>query len=397
MDQYKSAGHVAEALRPDSPVTVLRPHAATRAARWFKARFPGQVLYAVKANPTPEIIEALWAGGITRFDVASLTEVALIRSLLPDAELAFMHPVKSAQAIERAYFGHGVRTFSLDSQSELKKIIDATKGAKDLTLCVRLSVANTFAKLSLGSKFGASERNAPALLLAVRQKAERLGVCFHVGSQTMNPTAYRGAMELARRVIARAGVTVDVLDVGGGFPSRYPSMEPPALDTYISEIAAAFETMPVTETCELWCEPGRALVAEASSVIVKVEARKGDTLYINDGTYGSLFDAGVPRWVYPVQLLRSRPSMADTHGFAFYGPTCDDMDHMPGPFVIPSDVKAGDYLEIGMLGAYGSTMRTAFNGFHQGVTVFAEDAPMLSAYDASDIQNITVSKMGDAR
>ncbi|MFZ5609151.1 MAG: type III PLP-dependent enzyme [Pseudomonadota bacterium] len=380
MDHYQSAGHVAQSLRPDDPVICLRPHAAIRAGRWFVDHFPGHVLYAVKANPAPEILEALWAGGVRRFDVASLREIALVRDLLPDAELAYMHPVKAVEAIRRAYVDHGVRVFALDSQTELKKILEATGHAKDLSLCVRLSVGNSFAKLSLGAKFGVREAQAPALLLAARQHAARLGLCFHVGSQAMHPAAYTAALDVAKRVIARAGVVLDVIDVGGGFPSRYPGMEPPPLAAYVREIAAAVEKMPIPETCELWCEPGRALVAEAASLIVRVEARKDDVLYLNDGTYGSLFDAGVPRWVYPVRLLRTRRSVAALRDFAFYGPTCDDMDFMAGPFQVPADVKAGDYLEIGMLGAYGATMRTGFNGFHQGATVIAEDAPMLEAY-----------------
>lgn len=380
MDHFQSAGHVAGVLRPDVPVTCLRPHAATRAARWFVEHFDGDVLYAVKANPAPEMLRALWAGGVRRFDVASLTEVKLVRGLFPDAMLALMHPVKSPATIRAAYFDYGVRVFSLDCEAELAKILEATGYAQDLTLCVRLSVANTFAKLSLGAKFGVSVAKAPALLLKTRQHAARLGLCFHVGSQTMSPTAYGAALDAARKAITRAGVVLDVLDVGGGFPAIYPGMTPPPLALYMDEIKAAVQRMPITETCEIWCEPGRALVAEATSVLVKVEARKDDRLYINDGTYGSLFDAGSLKWVYPTRLLRDGGQSGKLKAFSFYGPTCDDLDFMVGPFMLPADVQAGDYIEICMLGAYGAAMRTGFNGFHQGDTVVVDDEPAFSAY-----------------
>ncbi|RME65011.1 MAG: type III PLP-dependent enzyme, partial [Alphaproteobacteria bacterium] len=252
MDHFQSAGHVADALRPDVPVTCLRPQAATRAARWFTTNFDGAVLYAVKANPAPEMLRALWAGGVRRFDVASLNEVKLVRSLFPDAMLALMHPVKSPETIRTAYFDHGVRVFALDSEAELVKILEATGHARDLTLCVRLSVANTFAKLSLGAKFGIGLTKAPALLLKTRQHAARLGLCFHVGSQTMSPTAYAAALEAARKAITRAGVVLDVLDIGGGFPAVYPGMTPPAMHLFIDEIKAALARMPITETCEIW-------------------------------------------------------------------------------------------------------------------------------------------------
>src|SRR5690606_34066868 len=113
------------------------------------------------------------------------------------------------------------------------------------------------------------------LLPLTRRVAERLCVCFHVGSQTMAPKAYRSALDLVQKAIVRSGVIVDVLDVGGGFPSLYPGMEPPPLDAYIREIEQRFESMLTREDCELWCEPGRALSAEAVSLVVRVEKRRG--------------------------------------------------------------------------------------------------------------------------
>ncbi|VXD05492.1 Ornithine decarboxylase [Sphingomonas sp. T1] len=367
--------------RPVNPVTLVRPHAAARAARFFVEKFPGRSMYAVKANPSPELLQILWDNGITHYDVASIAEVRLVARTLPEATLCFMHPVKAEEAIAEAYFTHGVRTFSLDSLEELDKVVRATREATDLTLCVRLRVSSEHSKLSLASKFGAAPQEAKELLFAARQAADALGICFHVGSQAMTPEAYSNAMERVRAAIVEAAVTVDVIDVGGGFPSSYPGMEPPPLERFFETIHRAFESLPVSYSSELWCEPGRALCAEYSSIIVRVEKRRGTELYINDGAYGALFDAAHIGWRFPVELLREPDSRAKDMEFSFYGPTCDDMDHMAGPFLLPADIQAGDYIEIGMLGAYGSAMRTAFNGFGSDETVIVTDEPMVSLYD----------------
>lgn len=380
MHKHHSALGLAIAHRPVQPVTLVRPHAAARAARFFVEKFPGRSMYAVKANPSPELLQILWDNGITHYDVASIAEVRLVARTLPEATLCFMHPVKAEEAIAEAYFTHGVRTFSLDSMEELDKIVAATKGATDLTLCVRMRVSSDHSKLSLASKFGVGPGESKELLMAARQVADALGICFHVGSQAMSPDAYSNAMERVRVAIVEAGVTVDVIDVGGGFPSTYPGMEPPPLELYFETIHRAFESLPVSYSAELWAEPGRALCAEYSSIIVRVEKRRGDELYINDGAYGALFDAAHIGWRFPVRLLREPESNARDVAFSFYGPTCDDLDHMTGPFDLPADVRAGDYIEIGMLGAYGSAMRTAFNGFGSDEIVIIDDEPMASLY-----------------
>ncbi len=373
-------------LCPAEPVTLLRPHAASRAARFFVEKFPGRSLYAVKANPSPDLLQILWDAGVTHYDVASLGEVRLVAETLPNAVLCFMHPVKAEEAIAEAYFEHGVKTFSLDTLEELEKIVRATKGATDLNLLVRLRVSSDHAKLSLAAKFGAEPQEVRALLFAARQASDALGICFHVGSQAMTPAAYSEAMERVRDAIVEAAVTVDIVDVGGGFPSTYPGMEPPPLEAYFEVIHKAFEALPISYSAELWCEPGRALCAEYASVLVRVEKRRGSELYINDGAYGALFDAAHIGWRYPVKLLRNRPSRARTMAFSFYGPTCDDLDHMAGPFDLPADIQAGDYIEVGMLGAYGCAMRTGFNGFGVALPMIVGDEPMASLYDGESRQ-----------
>ncbi len=394
LHKHHSALGLVSTLRPVQPVTLVRPHAAARAARFFVEKFPGRPMYAVKANPSPELLQILWDNGVTHYDTASIGEVRLVKSTLPDAVCCFMHPIKAEEAIAEAYFDHGVRTFSLDSMEELAKIVRGTRGADDLTLCVRLRVSSEYAKLSLGSKFGVGPDEAKELLIATRQVADALGICFHVGSQTMSPDAYVGAMERVRAAIVDAAVTVDVIDVGGGFPSRYPGMNPPPLERFFETIHRAFESLPISYSAELWAEPGRALCAEYSSVVVRVEHRRGAELFINDGAYGALFDAAHIGWKYPVQLLREPESDARDMDFAFWGPTCDDLDYMKGPFPLPADTRAGDYFEIGMLGAYGSAMRTQFNGFGSDLTVMAEDEPMFSVYreDEAD-QRVTTGNV----
>ena len=394
MSSHPDASSLVRSESPDEPITLLRPHAATRAARFFVEKFPGKSLYAVKANPSPKLLEILWAAGITHYDVASLGEVRLVHKFLPDAKLCFMHPVKSERAIGQAYHNHNVKTFSLDSHEELDKIVRATAKdgvpATDLELCVRIRVSSEHAKLSLASKFGAEPDKVADLLVATRQVADSLGIAFHVGSQAMTPKAYAEAMELVRAAIVEASVTVDIVDVGGGFPSIYPGMEPPPLEAYFETIHRTFEDLPVSYSSELWCEPGRALCAEYASLLVKVEKRRGTELFINDGAYGALFDAAHINWRFPVVLHRENAAQ-DMTEFAFYGPTCDDMDYMAGPFLLPSDTKAGDYIEVGMLGAYGCAMRTEFNGFGDVEDFIVEDEPMASLYTqiaSNDVGNV---------
>ncbi len=371
---------------PERPVALVRQGTVAVAARWFQENFKGDVLYAVKANPSPWVIKTLVENGVTGFDVASIPEIELVAEHAPGSRMAFMHPVKSRASISAAYFDHGVRTFSFDTQDELDKILDATGNAKDLNLIVRMGVSTEGAAYSLSGKFGVDSFKAPSLMLAARRATQdMMGVSFHVGSQCMRPTAFQAAMAQTGRALVRAGVFADVIDIGGGFPSIYPGMIPPDMSDYIAAIDRGFNEMPVSETTELWCEPGRALVAESTSLLTRIELRKGDALYLNDGAYGSLFDAAHAKWPFPVKSYRGGADARELEGnlkpFQFYGPTCDSIDHMPGPFWLPEDVQEGDFVEIGMLGAYGVAMSTRFNGFGAVETVAVDDdAPMASMF-----------------
>lgn len=380
MRSYTSSDSAVKHLQPEQSLYTYRPHALKRATELFLSSFRGRVMFAVKTNPDEHVLRDLWAAGVRQFDAASLHEVAMVRGLFPLAEIFFMHTIKSRHAIREAYFRYGVRHFSLDCEEELAKILAETQNADDLGLHVRIAIPNTYAELALTGKFGATLDAAPKLLSQVRAVASHAGVCFHVGSQCMHPDAYRLAIKLAKQVVKQSGVRIDSFDVGGGFPSVYPGMTPPDMSQFFAAIHADTRDIVREHGCELMCEPGRALVAESGAAIVRVEARKGDFLYLNDGTYGSLFDAGVPKFIFPARLL-GREGAREEKGFSFYGPTCDTLDFMPGPFMLPADVNEGDYLEIGQLGAYGRTMATRFNGFavaHQVVTL--RDEPLMSLY-----------------
>jgi ornithine decarboxylase len=382
-------GTIASLINPsiEKPFFAFRPNTLTRAAFVFKQRFQARCLFAVKTNPEPEVLQHLHKCGINSFDVASLEEVALVHGLFPDATLFFMHPVKSRHAIRKAYFHYGVRHFSLDSDEELAKILMETENASDLNLHVRLSIPNTYAELQLAEKFGVNLQDAPALIRKVSEVAHKVGVCFHAGSQCMHPDAYRIAMRMASEVIEQAGVRPEFFNVGGGFPSVYPGMIPPDLEDYFDAIHAEFAKIEGHESMELLAEPGRALVAECMSLIVRVELRKGNVLYINDGTYGSLFDAGTPKFIFPMKLLCDEKIYStDLASFSFYGPTCDSLDYMKGPFYLPSDTSEGDYIEIGQMGAYGRTMSTRFNGFHPDDGLLkVTDEPLMTMYRDDDL------------
>ncbi|MCC7046596.1 MAG: type III PLP-dependent enzyme [Alphaproteobacteria bacterium] len=368
------------AERPADPMHCLRPRLVAATARRFLAAFPGEAMYAVKCNPEPRVLRALWAGGVRQFDCASPAEVALVRQMFgAGAEIRYMHPVKGRAAIRDAYRLHGVRDFSFDSADELAKLREEARSrrgvAAGLGLHVRLALPKGEAVYDLSGKFGAPADAAAALLAQARPHAERLGLCFHVGSQTMGPQAYRDALALAGQVIAHSGVAVDVIDVGGGFPVSYPGLVPAALDDFVAAIREGVAALGMPGI-RLWAEPGRALVAAGVSVVVQVHHRRGDALYINDGIYGSLSDAGAPGFRFPARLIRAECSGTLT-GFELFGPTCDSADRMRGPFLLPDDVREGDYIEIGQLGAYGGALRTAFNGFDRAHLVDVGDPPLL--------------------
>ena len=382
MQKFKTVDELVSQLKPEKPVYCIRKNSIQMASKFFQNKFPGKILYAVKTNPHPEVLKTIINSGIQDFDVASLEEIKDVRKINPNAKCFFMHTVKSRESIKEAYFNFGVKTFSLDTKDELIKIIETTNQAKDLELFVRITVSNEHAKIDLSKKFGAITSEAIGLFRLTKQYSKKIGLSFHVGSQCMHPISYSKGINEIGNIIKKTKINLDYINVGGGFPSIYPDLKPQPLTNYILEIKKAFSKLKLEKEPKLICEPGRALVAESGSTIVRVNLRKKQKLYINDGTYGSLFDSGTPNLIYPSRLITNgRVISKKMTAFDFYGPTCDSMDYMKGPFILPNNIKEGDYIELGQLGAYGLTFRTQFNGFYSNEIYEVEDNPIMSMYD----------------
>ena len=383
MQKFTSVENLVNQLKPDKPVYCIRKKSILSASKFFQKKFPGRILYAVKTNPHPEVIKTLVKSGISEFDVASISEIKSVRKFSQSAKCSFMHTVKSREDVEEAYFKYGVKTFALDTKEELIKIIESTKNAKDLEIFVRVAVSNEHAEIDLSKKFGAMNNEASGLLRLAKQYAKKIGLSFHVGSQCMHPISYTKGIAEIGNIIKKTKIVPDYINVGGGFPTIYPDLVPQSLDNYFQEIKMSLDNLKLNNLPEIICEPGRALVAESGSTIVRVNLRKKQKLYINDGTYGTFFDAGTPNIVFPSKLIKESSNKIISKkltAFDFYGPTCDSMDYMKGPFVLPNNIKENDYIELGQLGAYGLTFRTEFNGFFSNEIYEVEDNPIMSLY-----------------
>ena len=370
------------ALSPCVPVPILRPDALKQTAKSFCKAFPGDVMYAMKCNPDPIMLEAIYKGGVRRFDAASIKEIRTIREMFPKAVIYYMHPVKAPEMIREAYVNHGVRAFVLDSYEELDKILHVTNEAPDLELFVRIAVPKGNVATDFSAKFGAKPDIAAELIAEASKYAARMGVSFHVGTQCVDPDVYARAIDYAAGVIAKSGADVKVLDIGGGFPTTLDENNPPPSMTFYGAVIAEAMRRNELEALQLLCEVGRGLVAGAGALIVRVEGRRDDLLYLNDGTYGGMFEAGGAIGLpYPCHLIRreEREGSVEMKGFRFAGPTCDSVDMMNGPFMLPADIRAGDWIKIEKLGAYGEVSRTDFNGFGtvQKVIVAKQSAKML--------------------
>ena len=392
MQKFKSVEELVIQLKPDKPVYCIRKNSILSASKYFQKKFPGNILYAVKTNPHEEVIKTLIKSGIDQFDVASIVEVKAVRKFSQTAKCSFMHTVKSRESIKEAYFKYGIKTFALDTKDELVKIIKSTNNATDLELFVRVAVSNEHAEIDLSKKFGALSSEATGLLRLVKQNSKKIGLSFHVGSQCMHPISYNKGITEIGSIIKKTKIIPDYINVGGGFPTIYPDLIPQSLDNYLEEIKKSLKNLKLNSMPEIICEPGRALVAESGSTIVRVDLKKKQKLYINDGTYGTLFDAGTPNIVFPSKLIKDCSNKIISKkltAFDFFGPTCDSMDYMKGPFLLPNNIRENDYVELGQLGAYGLTFRTQFNGFFSDEIYEVEDSPIMSLYD-KDINKATL-------
>jgi len=392
MQKFNSVDELVNQVQPVNPIYCIRPDSIKTSCSWFRNNFQGKVIYAVKTNPNEKVIKHIFESGIHHFDVASINEIKLIKKIYPESKAYYMNTIKSREHIKEAYFKYKIKDFALDSKDELQKIIEATENAKDLTLYVRVSISNEHAEIDLSQKFGAPPSEALGLLRLAKAHAHKVGLSFHVGSQCMHPISYAKGIRDLGVIIKKTKIVPDIINVGGGFPSIYPDLNPQPLEDYINEIKKAFNSLKLENKPKLMCEPGRVLVAESGSTIVRVVLRKKQKLYINDGTYGSMFDAGVPNFVLPMRMIpNGRATSKKLTSYSLYGPTCDSIDYMKGPFILPNNLKEGDYMEVGQLGAYSLTFRTKFNGFYSDQIFEVQDKPIISMFDKENSSRYLVA------
>jgi ornithine decarboxylase len=368
--RFASIPEIIEKMAPALPLYVIHPEKFGVAAKRFLDSFPGDTLYALKANPHPHILDQVWASGIRHFDTASLPEIELVKSRFPNAICHFMAPVRAPGMAKVAFEKYGVTDYVIDCDFELDKLLAETKNARKLRIFVRIATPLGGALLELSSKFGTTPEDAGRLLKRVQDAGAAPAVTFHVGSQCLSPFSYAQAIEMARRTADHAGVELQALDVGGGFPGPYVNNDVPPYHWYFDTIKEALATFP--KPIPIICEPGRALIAEGMSLVTQVILRKGESLYINDGVYGSFDELTLPGWnadyvhrVYardPKGRAVEKP-MGHT-AFRVYGPTCDTLDVLPRPLPLPDNIAPGDFIVFESIGAYSVAVRTNFNGFY---------------------------------
>jgi ornithine decarboxylase len=351
--------------RPREPVYCIHPHVYRETAHAFSQGFPGRVLYAVKANDDPDVVQILHQAGVVHFDCASLCEVALVRRLCPQATCYFMVPVTPRGDAGTAQRDYGVRHFMVDHPDRL----DSLGSEIEYEGCVvfaRMAVSHASAMMDLSSKFGAPPSDIPRLLTLIRERGAEPALAFNVGSLVTHPEAYRHAIETAAGVLASLPFQVRLVDIGGGFPRAYPGFPVPPLADYFQAVTETAGMLPMAAGGELMAEPGRALAAPGMSAVVEVLLRKDDRLYINDGMYGIFWELRFKAHRrFAARAYRGGEPLENTPApFRLYGPTCDASDVLPGEVDLPADLRAGDYLEFGQIGAYSLSGRTRFNGLY---------------------------------
>lgn len=350
---------------PDNPVLFFAPAVLQATARTFLAGFPGLVTFAVKANPDPMVIQNLDAAGIGGYDVASLDEIRLIRRTAPRAALHFNNPVRSRAEIAEAV-RLGVRSFSVDSRSELAKLVALVPPGTEVSVRFKLPVAG--AAYDFGAKFGAPVDLAVGLLAEVAARGLVPSLTFHPGTQCTDPGAWASYVRVAAQIAGRAGVRLARLNVGGGFPAHRVGGTAPDLGAILAVIGQETDAAFGPDRPALVCEPGRALVAEAFSLATRVRAiRDGAHVFLNDGIYGGLAELPLIGNIDRIEVRA--PDGTCRNGTPrpriIFGPTCDSMDRLPGELRMPSDMAEEDYVIFHGMGAYSTATMTRFNGFGQ--------------------------------
>lgn len=369
MQNYVDVAHMLRDRQPDHPVYCVYPQVYQATAKRFLEGFPGRVLYAVKANNEPAVLQALLAAGVRHFDCASLPEIEQVRTQSRDAVCYFMNPVRIRGAARAAQELHNVRHFVVDHLSGVSALLEEVDPARSV-IFARMAVSHAAAMVNLSTKFGAEPDDIPALIQAIADTGAEPALAFNVGSVVMSPDAFVHAMQIAKETLDRLPFRIRLVDIGGGYPKSYPGFEAPPLDQYFAAIRKA-DRLPLTENGELMAEPGRALSARGLSAVVQVLLRKEDRLYLNDGMYGAFWELRFRGHVrYAARAFRDGAALdGNLQTFHLYGPTCDSSDAFPGQVELPDDIDVRDHIEFGSIGAYSLSGRTDFNGFYSDAIV----------------------------
>lgn len=364
MQRYDDVRGVLRALAPDDPVYCIYPHIYRAQARRFLSGFPGRVLYAVKANNHPEVLRSLLEAGVRHFDCASLPEIEQVRAVSADATCYFMNPVRLPGAAAVAFKEHGVRHFVVD-HADGPGLLQHEIDVSACTIFARMAVSHVTAKMDLSSKFGATPEDTLELLRAIDAAGAEAALAFNVGSVVTSPDAYVQALGIARQVLDALPFRVRLVDIGGGYPKSYPGLAVPSLETYFDAIREV-RRLPIAEDGELLSEPGRALSARGFSAVTRVLLKKPGRLYLNDGMYGIFWELRFKAQTrFAARAYRDgEPLDGPTEPYRIYGPTCDSSDVLPDPVDLPADIRVGDHIEFGSVGAYSLSGRTDFNGFY---------------------------------
>jgi ornithine decarboxylase len=374
---FADALAMAKTLHPEEPVFCFSPAELKSRARQFMDNFPGLVTYAVKCNPSHEVLSTLADAGITTWDVASVLEMAAVQKVQPKAKFNYHNPVKSRREIADAYNIHGCRRFAVDCREEVQKIIDVIGKDESVELSVRLVLPRERGTTAhdFSTKFGAPEHICIELLQQVVAAGYQPVLTFHPGSQSKEPQVYVRHIEAAGRIARNAGIKVKKLNVGGGFPANYELSTAPEPEVFFRAIENAVVKSFGSDRPALECEPGRGIVATCMSLVVQVKlvCTDGDDIFINDGVYGGLMEfMQAPELKPPFRLIRDGKELEGrSKSYKVFGPTCDPTDVLPHRLDLYDGIKEGDFIEFGTLGAYGIATSTRFNGYgqHSIVTV----------------------------
>ncbi len=353
-----------KANHPDNPAMFFSPGILQATARRFLNGFPGLVTYAVKSNPDEIVIHNLATAGIRGFDVASPAEIALIRRLAPQAALHYNNPVRARSEI-RAAVEMGVKSWSVDSHSELAKLIEMVP-TEECEISVRFKLPVLGAAYNFGAKFGATVDVATELLKAVAAAGFIPSLTFHPGTQCTDPAAWETYIHTAAEITRAAGVTIARLNVGGGFPSHRLVEIQPQLEAIFARIDEAATEAFGSERPALVCEPGRGLCAEAFTLATRVKAIRDDAhVFLNDGVYGALMELPMIGVIDRIEAIAPDGTHRRAAPVAriVFGPTCDSVDRLPGEVSLPGDLAEEDYVVFHGMGAYSAATNTRFNGF----------------------------------